>query len=126
MICRRFNLIDPKETECLRDLEVALHLTDENPPSCGSDTASLSSSVASDQQQQQLLDSSAVNVICKQPLESVSLINSGNLHQHQAQMLAGSNEQATTAVPESSGCGRGDTSSDKDGDAFTTHSQPAA
>jgi len=43
---RRFNLIDPKETECLRDLEIALHLTDENPPSCSSDTVSLTSAAS--------------------------------------------------------------------------------
>lgn len=37
---RRFNLIEPKETEVLRDLEVALRLTDDPVPSSGATTSS--------------------------------------------------------------------------------------
>ncbi|XP_032597171.1 MOB kinase activator-like 2 isoform X3 [Drosophila grimshawi] len=58
---RRFNLIDEKETDVLRDLEVALRLTDDNSSVCGQeslttiDSCSPSVSAASncDQQQQQ-------------------------------------------------------------------------
>lgn len=46
---RRFNLIDPKETEVLRDLEIALHLTDDNVPPTGgaaSDSVSMASATS--------------------------------------------------------------------------------
>lgn len=48
---RRFNLIDPKETEVLRDLEIALHLTDDSvqaPPTGGaaSDSVSMASATS--------------------------------------------------------------------------------
>lgn len=104
---RRFNLVDPKETEVLRDLEIALRLTDDNPPiTGGSDTMSMASatstltntttssamtsssgigsmadsSILSDtQQSQQQID----DPICKQPLlencnDPISLCASSN------------------------------------------------
>lgn len=46
---RRFNLIEPKETEVLRDLEIALRLTDDPVPS--SATSSSTGSTSSTQQQ---------------------------------------------------------------------------
>lgn len=46
--CRRFNLIEPKETEVLRDLEIALRLTDDDlaSPPPGSSSSSSSGTTA--------------------------------------------------------------------------------
>uniref|UniRef100_A0A1Q3G231 Putative mob1/phocein family n=1 Tax=Culex tarsalis TaxID=7177 RepID=A0A1Q3G231_CULTA len=43
---RRFNLIEPKETEVLRDLEIALRLTDDPVPSTGATSSSSSTATA--------------------------------------------------------------------------------
>ncbi|XP_062561701.1 MOB kinase activator-like 2 isoform X3 [Armigeres subalbatus] len=48
---RRFNLIEPKETEVLRDLEIALRLTDDPVPSSATGSSTGSSSTSSNQQQ---------------------------------------------------------------------------
>lgn len=50
---RRFNLIEPKETEVLRDLEIALRLTDDPVPSSGTSSSSTSTGTTNPQQQQQ-------------------------------------------------------------------------
>lgn len=54
---RRFNLIEPKETEVLRDLEIALRLTDDPVPSSGG-TGSTGSSSSNQQQQSSATPSS--------------------------------------------------------------------
>lgn len=58
---RRFNLIEPKETEVLRDLEVALRLTDDPVPSSGATTSSSSSTGTNPQQQPAGSSSSAAD-----------------------------------------------------------------
>lgn len=45
--CRRFNLIESKETDVLRDLEIALRLTDD--PACPQQPASLTNSETNSQ-----------------------------------------------------------------------------
>ena len=91
-IFRRFNLIDPKETEVLRDLEIALRLTDDqlnNSTNSNSTTvkdvehvslaATTNSSSTTNIDNSNLIDGdSTAQPICKQPLESGNVNNNIN------------------------------------------------
>lgn len=152
---RRFNLIDPKETEVLRDLEIALHLTDDVQPTGGattttavaSDSVSITTagstmtsssgiggtdtSCMSDMSLTQVIDGDAMaQPICKQPLESgndpVSLISSHhNNSMIHEQQPMSCSGDATTTFSDSN-------SSDKGGgqgggqDTINAHLQSAA
>ncbi|XP_063704674.1 MOB kinase activator-like 2 isoform X2 [Culicoides brevitarsis] len=144
---RRFNLIDPKETEVLRDLEIALHLTDESvqqqPTGGASDSVSITTagstitsssgiggtdtSCLSDNTSMTQIDGDAMaQPICKQPLESgndpVSLISSHHNNMQHEQAMSCSGDASTTFSETTT------TTSDKGGgsDALNAHLQSAA
>uniref|UniRef100_A0A8W7P8Z6 MOB kinase activator-like 2 n=1 Tax=Anopheles coluzzii TaxID=1518534 RepID=A0A8W7P8Z6_ANOCL len=102
---RRFNLIEPKETEVLRDLEIALRLTDDPTApavTTGADgkadsSASIASTTSASTGTTNTSDSGAAGhanhhalidgdataqPICKQPLESGSVVVNSNSHNH--------------------------------------------
>ncbi|XP_039432484.1 MOB kinase activator-like 2 isoform X3 [Culex pipiens pallens] len=82
---RRFNLIEPKETEVLRDLEIALRLTDDPVPSGATSSSSSSTtntttttSSASTNQQQQPNSSSISSSSCAAMATTTTTTDSGS------------------------------------------------
>lgn len=78
---RRFNLIEPKETDVLRDLEIALRLSDDNASvNCDSNSSGTTSTIADDRSlpNSSIIDGDATILpICTQPTVDQSTAGGG-------------------------------------------------